>query len=90
MLYDPKWEVQTKPAPYSWASLIAWLETKDPNERYDYQCLNCLHGQYRVHLGMSELCFREALRHPLVEWWIGACGQWTFGAALKRARTIAG
>ena len=34
MLYDPKWEVKTKEP--SVEGLIAWLETKNPKQKYDY------------------------------------------------------
>ena len=40
MLYDPKWEVETKKAnkvnPVSLEGLISWLETQDPATRYSY------------------------------------------------------
>ena len=45
MLYDPKWEVQTKPDMFSLAGLIAWLETQDLDTKYTYDdpraCLIC-------------------------------------------------
>lgn len=47
MLFDPKWEQQTKADPFTLESLIAWLETRDPADRYDFCKWNeCLLGQW--------------------------------------------
>src|SRR5215207_3933130 len=47
MLYDPKWDQQTKADPFSLESLIAWLQMRDPTERYDFCMWNqCLLGQW--------------------------------------------
>lgn len=47
MLYDPKWEQETKADPFSLESLIAWLETKPPQEKYDFcEWNNCLLAQW--------------------------------------------
>lgn len=35
MLYDPKWEPQTKVAPLSLGGLITWLEKQSPDRQYD-------------------------------------------------------
>ena len=49
MLYNQDWE---QPIPWTLSSLIAWLETKDPNEYYDYgDPSNCLNTQYAKSLG---------------------------------------
>lgn len=49
MLYNQDWE---KPKPWTLSSLIAWLETKDPNEYYEYgDPSNCLNTQYAKSLG---------------------------------------
>lgn len=51
MLYNPQWN-QSKPKPGTMASLIAWLETKDPNETYNYlDNKQCLAGQYNREMG---------------------------------------
>lgn len=51
MLYNPQWN-QSKPKPGTMASLIAWLETKDPNETYNYlDDKRCLAGQYNREMG---------------------------------------
>lgn len=53
MLYDPKWEkaIDTKP---SLRGFIAWLETKDPKGKYDFNnCQGaCLMGQYMTFIDM--------------------------------------
>jgi hypothetical protein len=41
MLYDPKWEHQTRADPFSLASLIAWLDKQPLQDSYEYEC----HGQ---------------------------------------------
>lgn len=44
MLYNPQWQA---PDPFSLTSLIAWLRTKDPEERYEYGCPSrCMLGQW--------------------------------------------
>lgn len=103
MLYDPKWEIDTKP---SLQSFVAWLETKDPEARYSfYECEGrCLVGQYMEFLGIP---WTGAPIHPNGNWdrssykatavAIFGPGPWTvhvrkphtFGAALNRARVFA-
>jgi len=54
MLYDPKWEQQTKADPLSLESLIAWLEKQPADGEYDYtDPLNCLMCQYFSAQGLS-------------------------------------
>jgi hypothetical protein len=38
MLYDPKWEKtqETKVDPISIAALIAWMETQNPEQNYNF------------------------------------------------------
>lgn len=87
MLWDPKWEKQTKADPKSLQSFIAWLETKNPDESYSYMnCRGaCLVGQYMAHHGVvwSSAGFDE-FADPFNN--IAASGPYTFGAALERAR----
>lgn len=82
MLYDPKWETETKAKP-SLAGLIAWLETKNPRARYQWH-RNCVIHQYLDAMGFeysSDSYFALegedaiALQRPH-----------TFGALAERAR----
>ena len=45
MLYDPKWNYVANPLEADLNDLISWLETKSPDETYDYSnsqdCLLC-------------------------------------------------
>ncbi len=51
MLYNPAWE-KPRPPVATWASLIAWLETKDPEETYCYfDHGSCLAAQYNKAMG---------------------------------------
>lgn len=95
MLYDPKWDKQaeTKADPASLHTLIAWLETKPPEEAYSYwQPKTCLLAQYLHALGEPryDLSSAEARAFFGDDGRI-VCGSelqrdWTFGAALERAR----
>lgn len=103
MLYDPKWEVKTKADPFALESLISWLEAQDPAERYDYcQSHRCLIGQYLKQAGITpyELdgfdinpVFDNAFDAHFIAIGKDAYGpvaqarEWTFGAALARARS---
>jgi hypothetical protein len=88
MLYDPKWSK----AP-SLDGFIAWLETKDPNERYDYwNCLTCACGQYASSFSIAnpDWIWEWKDRHLTTELNMigrgsGNYEEWTFGAALARA-----
>jgi hypothetical protein len=47
MLFDPKWTKVTRPFEATLEDLISWLETKKPNESYDYAGgSRCLLGQF--------------------------------------------
>lgn len=91
MLYDPKWEKKTetkKPDLYSLADFIAWLETHDPAEEYDYMnCKGaCLMGQWLAQCGFAwdhDLWAADRL-WPIRKHSTGK-GK-TFGDALRRAR----
>ncbi len=92
MLYDPRWEQQTKTP--SLAGMIAWLETKNPNETYSWSCKDgaCLIEQYGLSLGieMSEMIDGgpgESIYDKLTtSECIALERPHTFGAALTRAR----
>lgn len=55
MLYDKKWDSQTRPAEPSLKGIIAWLETKDPKEEYNYCASDCAMAQYLKAIGQYEL-----------------------------------
>jgi hypothetical protein len=94
MLYDPKWEVETKPDPFKMDTLIAWLAEKPAGEAYDYGDTGaCLAAQY---YGAMDCEFKAYLltHHPALEddsfgyklEWLAREKPWSFGAALERAR----
>jgi hypothetical protein len=80
--------------------LIAWLETRDPNETYDYNdihgCLLCMYGRARgfdvTAAGGTYFRTADDIEHRVVSYGTGICGawgerqNWTMGAALSRAR----
>ncbi len=77
------------------ANLIKWLETKDPNEEYEfYHDRECLLGQYVRFCGFHNYgiggwnCTLEGVNHemPLVFGNIAASEPRTFGDALSRAK----
>lgn len=98
MLFDPKWN---KP---SLDSLIAWLETKNPTESYNFQDCNgkCLIGQYMASIGVDWGYYPLGSASPyaqMLEKLSRASGHrfqnavaWnlprTFGAALARAKAF--
>lgn len=56
MLYDPKWEVQTKPDVFSLESLIAWLEKQPAKVSYKYNCNgHCMLAQYFACAGFKNV-----------------------------------
>ncbi len=97
MLYNRNWD-KPKHKPLSMKAVIAWLETKDPGEEYnymDYDC--CLAAQYNASIGREyahSKTFRRATSdNPLTYLSfdrrlerISIGSPSTFGAALKRAR----
>ena len=91
MLFNPKWER------FSAEALMAWLETRPPEEAYDLGAVrDCLIGQYlqsiswpedkiaikSFDLGSSNTAFRRIAGIDKD----GATS--TFGAALERARSF--
>jgi hypothetical protein len=51
MLYNPKWH---KTDPMQLATLIAWLQTRDPCGRYDYKnCRYCMLARYFADCGFD-------------------------------------
>ena len=52
MLYDPKWEVEIKSDPFSFASLVTWLEAQDPSTCYSTMTFStCLLGKFASAMG---------------------------------------
>jgi hypothetical protein len=86
MLYDPKWRRRDV------GDLAAWLETHDPEETYNFRnCGGCLIAQWmgnNNHFEWSpEIMAIYAGRDPgLIARGSGHPEDWTFGAALARAR----
>lgn len=99
MLYDPKWERKTDRVfgGVSLQALIAWLETKPSDEKYDYGTpTQCAIAQYLQSRGYSEM---ESVidfgldPQPCDEgYWLERimnATPYTFGGALERARRAA-
>lgn len=101
MLYDPKWEVKTKPDLLSLESLAAWLEKQPADRAYCYiDNGSCLLGQYFVGMGLTNIQvggseFAHAgsggrdILLPVTFQDIAYDHPRTFGAALERARAVA-
>ena len=101
MLFDPKWE--TKTDPLSLEALIEWLEKQPQDKTYCYtEDGRCLAAQYNQHIGRQYTSAGEIAseEHPpsdasfdsILESIAIGTGDgfidWTFGAALSRARFI--
>jgi hypothetical protein len=89
----PKFEIETAPAVFTLPHLIAWLETKTPDDSYRWCSRNCLLGQWAKHCGLSTGylgLFDKLIEIGSYESIVGAAiavnRPHTFGAALKRAR----
>lgn len=94
--------LEVRAEPFSLESLVAWLETKDPDETYYYAATgHCLIAQYFTASGIKFYAIwcngwdskrDDAMipQHPLPDHFnavaAGGVGR-TFGAALKRARS---
>lgn len=98
MLFDPKWEVQSKPDVFSLEGLIAWLETMPVDGKYSYfaNC-GCMFHQYFTAMGTTDLDWvggweihlKDGSEVPLSEdfGFVAVKYPHTFGAALTRARS---
>jgi hypothetical protein len=93
MLYDPKWEKTVKADPFTFKSLIAWLEKQNPETVYCYTKPDqCLVAQYLKAHGVTDYCLDSyELDEKLPGLGAVALGHdrapaRTFGAALARAR----
>jgi hypothetical protein len=95
MLFDPKWDKSAEQEP-SVAGFIRWLETKDPQQKYDWRLYQtCAVGEYAAALGLS---VSECICHPKTYFLSANIARgrgpkfpqdWTYGACLQRAREIA-
>jgi hypothetical protein len=93
MLHNPNWQ---KPKVNTLESLIAWLETKPPEQRYTYtNGWTCMVAQYYKAKGywfvtVGPTRFGHGLNRneelPFGFNAVAARGEPTFGAALERAR----
>lgn len=102
MLYDPKWEVETKspvkPDVYALSTLIAWLEKQPTKKEYDFWDCDgaCLISQYMTSCGMESLVWDEDRNSSKYTAFcndtnfddIAFPSPHTFGAALERARAL--
>jgi hypothetical protein len=96
MLYNPDWEKSRIKDDSSLASLVLWLETKDPEESYTYnRSHDCMCAQYykakgywMVHVGVTSFSHGLFGRGELPPHFndIAIDTPHTFGAALERAR----
>ncbi len=98
MLFDPKWQQETKADPFTLAAFIVWLENRSPETQYSYaNCRGgCLIGQYMAKLGIDWygkgapycdfLAKFEAQGIDLQS--IAGRAPYTFGAALDRAGAL--
>lgn len=69
MLYDKNWDQKVKADPFALSTLIGWLETKDPAERYVYECNGkCLLAQYFTAQGFDNVCMGSSHFHHGHAW----------------------
>ena len=101
MLYDPKWDTETKTADlFTLTALTAWLETKDSDGTYSYiNPRDCLLCQYLKEAGYRHPCVTptvwkavDLIEQPLPknfnEVANGIEMRDTYGKALGRARAF--
>jgi hypothetical protein len=104
MLHNPKWD-KVKLDPLDINTLILWLEKQPPGKRYCYRAtLHCMFAQYFTAMGFEDVYVEGFSFHYRVPpdfvhrqvdlphgWYhVAATGPYTFGAALQRARALAG
>ena len=80
--------IQQRARIFNLDNLIAWLETKDPTQRYDYWIpKSCVMGQYLTEQGFmpwdTDVSQLECEFSS-----VGVSKPWTFGAALERAKLL--
>lgn len=95
MLFDPKWEAQTKPDVFSLAGFIAWLENQPAEKRYNWYDIHaCVVCQYLDAQGVEKIGGPVDGAHELdsvfkdIEqyWRVAGAAPFSFGAVLKRAK----
>jgi hypothetical protein len=93
MLYDPKWEKQTKTDIYTLGSMIAWLEKQPARTEYCYaDSRTCLIAQYLEDHGVADsnlLSSQIAERFGPWAVYVAVHEPMNFGGALERARRLA-
>jgi len=86
MLYDPRWDYRNA---LTVKNLIAWLETQDPDTKYDYcnpstclvaKFLYCMGASRIILIGSEIPCDIHSAVHAV------DAKDWTYGKALKRLR----
>ena len=94
MLYNKAWDTKTEPL--TLAHFIQWLESKGPNETYDYSYPDrCAGAQYLKYCGVGNYSVGSGnnFEKYIKGMWYITKGEdiekgWTFGAALERAKAI--
>lgn len=101
MLNNTAWDkpkITPQESIFSNARLVAWLEKKPRDGTYDYTSgCSCLIAQYLGEMGMDVSVGATTYNcgfayHPLPANWnyVAATNDWTYGAALERARCVFG
>jgi hypothetical protein len=99
MFFDEQVAKPVKADPFSLESLIAWLGTKEPGEKYCYHDEGaCLFGQYfkakgftDFYLGHTVVVFadhRKSIHFPRGFEYVARTEPHTFGSALSRALAL--
>lgn len=94
MLYDTRWDkTETKVDPFKLETLVAWLETQPCDGEYVWHDCDggCLMGIYGHAMGLGEDWHKLHMHffNTNVTYRVACPKPHTFGAALKRARSIA-
>lgn len=99
MLFNPKWEQETKADPFTLESLIAWLEKQPANGEYEFishmkcalaQWLRSIDPEAESSHMKSSYCYDvDGASHDFESFKdIVGTLPYTFGAALERARAL--
>jgi hypothetical protein len=89
MLYNPEWDHREL---LTVENLVAWLETQDPETRYDYtNAQECVVGRFLARMGAARSMLLVGEIPPninkAVNW--HNRDEWTYGKALERLRRAA-
>ncbi len=87
---NPYWQRQVKADPFTLENLIAWLEKRDPWERYIVMDVDhCLLGQFAFAMGASDPGKKSLELGDITPFDdVAFKGAPSFGAALERARAL--